>query len=691
MERAAFTWSCSLKTGDGVTCAARGTDPAEYVTHMRTRHGRRMDHGAQLIRLSKRPPAATLRKLPVGDPLAEITWTEDHLQPVVCECSHGHAAHGPDLVTDTEGGWEPAGRRGRRRYRPPETHWTDPGCTECGCTVADYDIPRHVTTAERRGQFWGAGSAPGTVWVIPFEPAPWEEGRPAPVELHARHGKFTISRHADQRRLIRLADNVARRGVYGVPDPNRSWSPIAGGPHYTWHADPGCPEGSSRQVPAPWFRARQVIAVVLGEYGAKTDLQICRRCIWHDDETAEPGDGETGPADEATTAETETETEMLGYLAEAAVRGAVRAAESRTAGQPTAAARVAETYQRNLARMRADAGMAAMRAHAGDVAVPGSQEIAVVDKTITGDQILRDVRTILRRFAVWPSEGALTLATLFAAASHAKDAETGECLWDHAIKLLITADGYGSGKSWIATLIGGFCPDPTVLVEPTKAALIDLIAEGKTVIVTEVDELFTTAGRNRGIVAVLNASFDRGRHSSRKQGGKAVLVPLFTMMILDGLSTILKGTRRDMLALVKRCHVVEVEKAPAGYRAPKLDGRVREIIKRGQDRLAGWVAGQAENGMGGTVPPLPEGLGNRAADRWEPLFTIALHADLETRTEDNPQGNGDYWTRLAVEAWQQIDGARGVPDVGDDDDLDAELVSWRDDDEDLFVPVVSGR
>jgi hypothetical protein len=169
-----FAWCCTHEDDvpsyldDVPMCEASGWDRGEYDAHMRG-HGAKAPTGVKLPRLRKRPPAASLPKLACS-PFKFITWTETHTEPGICECGHtspDHASwHGNDGITVK--------------------------CEHCDCRPGIYGLPPATTqTAERRGQYWANGPDAHSVWVIPFELAPWENGRPAPVLLYAGSaGKF---------------------------------------------------------------------------------------------------------------------------------------------------------------------------------------------------------------------------------------------------------------------------------------------------------------------------------------------------------------------------------------------------------------------------------------------------------------------------------------------------------------------
>ena len=307
----------------------------------------------------------------------------------------------------------------------------------------------------------------------------------------------------------------------------------------------------------------------------------------------------------------------------------------------------------------------------GAVALRGSGTAVAVREPIDGAQLLRDTRKFLRHFAVWPSEAALTAATLWCAASHARDGQ-GEPVWEYCSRLLITASDYGSGKSWIAKLIASLCPDGRVLLEPTKPSLIDEIAEHRTIVVTEVDELLATAGRNRGIVAILNASYEPGHFHTRKSGGKTQEIHLFGPMILDGLDSLLQATRPDMRGLVSRCIVLRVRMAQDGYRRPRWDKDAMALAARGRARLSEWVALQVSAGLAEVIPQLPDGMGTpRRCALYEPLFAIALAAD---------QGDADgYWSQAMADAAWELEASLSLAEDDDEaTELDRIMAGWDD-------------
>ena len=63
-------------------------------------------------------------------------------------------------------------------------------CTECECSAWPEALPKPVTQeAERRGQFWAVGTHPHSVWVLPFDAAPWEDGRGSVLVYPGKAGR----------------------------------------------------------------------------------------------------------------------------------------------------------------------------------------------------------------------------------------------------------------------------------------------------------------------------------------------------------------------------------------------------------------------------------------------------------------------------------------------------------------------
>jgi hypothetical protein len=317
---------------------------------------------------------------------------------------------------------------------------------------------------------------------------------------------------------------------------------------------------------------------------------------------------------------------------------------------------------------------------------PAAAQVAVTERSamtyapaeepaepVDGAVVLRAIRVCLGYMALWPSEEALIAATCFVAQSHARTirADLGDQfagfalpVWQYAPRFFLTSSTGGSGKSWMARLMALLCADGKSLIEPTKASLIDLIADQCTVVITELDRLLgTTGGRNGGIVAVANAGYEPQHLHTRMKNRKAEQIPLFGPMILDGLDSLLKW--QDLQTLFSRAVIAHVRKGPAGYKPPRLDSAALAQFTQVRDLAAQWMAQGVAAGIGDYVPELPAGVGNRAAAIAEPLFAVAQWAGAE-------------WPTLMAGAWARIESANGLPPAQAEQQVKASttLAAW---------------
>ena len=295
---------------------------------------------------------------------------------------------------------------------------------------------------------------------------------------------------------------------------------------------------------------------------------------------------------------------------------------------------------------------------------------------VDGDQVLRWLYTYLRRFACWGSEDEVVTSALWACATWARDGE-GMPVWQYAPRLGIFGPS-GSGKSWKARLIGKVSYKPEILVEPTKPAFIDLCADQNTVILTEADEAFRSPGRSRGILSVANASYEPDRSASRKRGGVAVKIPIFTFILLDGIDTLLSANRPDLKAMISRTLVLRSVRPAGDYRPPRFDGQAREIAGRLARVTGAWMAQEVADGMGDDIPSVPDHLGGRPYSLWEPLFVVSARADACWRRREHIEDDGTEgpWTAACRAACERLESQAAGQDEDMLSDLDQVMSEW---------------
>lgn len=304
---------------------------------------------------------------------------------------------------------------------------------------------------------------------------------------------------------------------------------------------------------------------------------------------------------------------------------------------------------------------------------PGSGAMSAAPAPVDGDRVLKQVYGYFGHMAVWPSQAAQITATLYTGAPHAVfDKETAPEPWQVGLpvftyfpRLFYTSAEGGSGKSWMSRLTGSLCPNPKRLAEMTKASYIDLVARRATVIVTELDVLVGTGKRTQWLTGLANVGYEYDGMTSRKQGGEVREIPLFGPVILDGLDKVIHSTGLSLKTLMSRCIIVRVTRAPDGYRPPRYDREHRAVAAALSGRLGRWMAAEVKDGLADRVPQVPEHLGNRPFDLWEPLFAVAEAA-------------GGDWPALARYACEYIESEAGLPSGEEEDAAAARIDSFLD-------------
>lgn len=318
-----------------------------------------------------------------------------------------------------------------------------------------------------------------------------------------------------------------------------------------------------------------------------------------------PGSQGTGPMrTDPTPAEMDTASGTPGVAAVAtAADHAGRAAVARQRAQQ----RVAEI--RN--------GMEARR----QLAVPARPGMATRPGQVDGATVLGYAGALLRRYARFPSQGAMDAAVLWAAHTHARDA-SGMLTWEATGRLMFLSSEPGSGKSRALELTGMLCPAVFGLdAEPTEAGLVYTIAsERATVLLDEADVLFGSGKRKAAIRGVLNSGYTRQGTVLRMRGGKGERARVFGAVALAGLDVMKTATGETLAPLFSRSIVIRMRKAADPV--PRLDAEARKAGAMLRTALGAWIGGMRDE-LAAARPEVPEGIANRSEEIWTPLLAIA--------------------------------------------------------------------
>ncbi|MFT9669376.1 DUF3631 domain-containing protein [Streptomyces rhizosphaericola] len=234
------------------------------------------------------------------------------------------------------------------------------------------------------------------------------------------------------------------------------------------------------------------------------------------------------------------------------------------------------------------------------------------DRDQDGAAVLDELRAVIGRYAVLPSDEALTAVTLWVAASHIQPA------LQHAPRLAVVGPTKGCGKSRVLDVLHETVHKPMMTVNTSPAVVFRVIGEDPpTLLVDEADTIFgPKAGDKEDLRGLLNAGHQRNRPAWRISGPehKATAFPTFAMAALAGIGD-LPDTIMDravVLRMQKRKPGEHIAPFRSRYSVPELNAL--------RDRLTAWLA-PLRSTAEGLVPQMP--VEDRAADTWEPLVIVA--------------------------------------------------------------------
>ena len=313
-------------------------------------------------------------------------------------------------------------------------------------------------------------------------------------------------------------------------------------------------------------------------------------------------------------------------------------------------ARIAGMQQRTREIAQQKAG----ELHA-QVAVRGSAAFVKQRVAVDGAETLEYARRFLAHLVVWPSPEALTLATLWAAHTHCRDAN-GMLVFLSSPRLLFSSAEPGSGKSEAMKAVSRLCPSPVLMTEPSEPAVAHSIGAHDSIFLDECDVLFGKGTRKAAI-----GDHQRRIHPGRRLGQGAQRPGSPAVHVRRACP---RGTRQD-----RERHRwadgrhpepswrLRMRRAPENWRAPRFDAQARYAAQLISERLGMWAA-QNLDAIATHVPEMPEGVGNRWAQLAEPLLIVADMA-------------GGDWPELGREAIKEMIATGGQP--ADDEEKTARL------------------
>jgi hypothetical protein len=231
--------------------------------------------------------------------------------------------------------------------------------------------------------------------------------------------------------------------------------------------------------------------------------------------------------------------------------------------------------------------------------------------------LLDKVRALFASYVVVPSPEYLDVIALWISHSHAiGSAETSP-------RLVFKSPEKESGKTRALEVLELLTPNPLSIINTTIAAVFRLLdQETSTILFDEVDSVFAvkTAPGYEELRALLNGGYRRGATVARVVGeGKKMRVQRFSVFAATVLAAI--GDLPDTIE--SRAIIVPMRRrAPDEPVAPFRRRRALDAATELREALAAWAVDNLYS-LSDADPEIPEGIADRSADCWEPLFAIA--------------------------------------------------------------------
>jgi hypothetical protein len=250
-------------------------------------------------------------------------------------------------------------------------------------------------------------------------------------------------------------------------------------------------------------------------------------------------------------------------------------------------------------------------------------ERVAAGKGIDGAELLDRLYEFVGRFVAYPSKDARVAHVLWIAHTHLM-----HC-WDTTPRLTFLSPEPGSGKSRALEITETLAPSPILVANVTPAYLFRRAAQEQvTLLVDEADTVFSVKSEgSEKIRAFLNASHRRGNSAGYCIGQGTNITPedspCFVAVALAALAlshmpeTVMS---RSIIIHMRRRAPTEII---SPYRRRKHEPEGNAL----RDRLALWttaVTDEIKHALDNDdMIDMPDGIADRDADVWEPMFLIA--------------------------------------------------------------------
>jgi hypothetical protein len=233
-----------------------------------------------------------------------------------------------------------------------------------------------------------------------------------------------------------------------------------------------------------------------------------------------------------------------------------------------------------------------------------------------GASLLDDVATFLGRFVVFQSDHQRDAVALWVLHTWAFNAA------DTTPRLSVQSPERESGKTRLLEVVDLLVQEPLQSLDATPAALFRSIAAGPvTFLCDEVDTVYRGNGADEkadGVRAILNAGYRRGAVVPRAdpKTKRVERCPVFAPVALAGIGPLpdTVQSRSIVISLRRRIPSEPVQR----FRRRRAEADAAKLTNQMQD----WAAEHIE-ALREADPSIPDALGDRMQDCWEPLLAIA--------------------------------------------------------------------
>ena len=238
-------------------------------------------------------------------------------------------------------------------------------------------------------------------------------------------------------------------------------------------------------------------------------------------------------------------------------------------------------------------------------------EVEPWPEAVNGAEVLNEIAEAFKRYVALPA-GAADMLALWCAHTHCFE------LFRVSPRLNVTSPTYGCGKSTLRDVVALFVRRPLSAESLTTAVGFRVVEQYRpTLLADEIDRWLLN---NEELCGFFNSNYKRGSVFLRCEGenNEVMAFDAYSPTCICGI-----GELRGRLAtLHDRSIAVRMERAKPGELLAPFDESETDREQELNRKLIRWIA-DSRAALATIKPCLPDGVFNRLADNWRPLFAIS--------------------------------------------------------------------